>query len=836
MKKLLLLLLLIANTAGAYDPTPRADDKYTPAWCENQVAAYAPTADCDVANSRYEDAPLVHYLAEDAAASTVVVDKSGNYNGTSTRNTADFSTASGKISRGFDFYTGSSADDIDLGSDVIGARSSFSFCLWLTWDSRGVGDQGRLLDGASTYNIRVVGDKLTVLDVATANDYFATGVWKHFCFVRSGSSTDLYLNGEFAETLAATATNAIGRYIGNRADGNRSHDGKMDDIRIYNRALSAREIVDIYNEGSGHQLSGFSSRGKAVVINSNQQAVAWQCGVGVDNRENIWPHNSEEVNAWSKARATVDSNSAINPIDGATTADTLIEADDNNTHYASSSAIVVTSGVSYRFSIFAKKKERHITLRADMNPGTDAWLHADLDDCSIHSVSSGTGVASTLVNGWCRYELTFTASATSDVYPSVYTASVPGTYSYDGDVTTENGVYIWGGQFSRASADRTYIIRTGSNVVARDATSIEFSQTTLGYRPVLSGADSRENRLLQSENLQTTWSFPRAVALSATEFREDSTASNSHYAQQALNVVAGQTYRYEAQFKRGTGSRNVQFIVSHTSNAPAITLDLSDGSTLASANWTPTVATVGDYYRVSGTYTAAATETVYVRAFMADGSSTGYNGDGSSSIHFTKTVVQLASADPTYTATTTYPIYRGMAGRRTLVFDGVDDHFTTTKTVANLFTDSGKTLFAALRQNTYGAIQTIIGDNAVDDWNLESNAASPARFRVLNRDAGGADTITGAAISAVANTPYILSASHDGTNVYLRVNNALDNSGASGATNKTDRPIQISGYGAATGRHLNGPLSRLTTFNKVLPLSAQSDISKCYGRQVGANF
>lgn len=39
--------------------------------------------------------------------------------------------------------------------------------------------------------------------------------------------------------------------IGNVDDGTRSFDGKIDDVRIYNRALTPDEIRRLYNIGGG---------------------------------------------------------------------------------------------------------------------------------------------------------------------------------------------------------------------------------------------------------------------------------------------------------------------------------------------------------------------------------------------------------------------------------------------------------------------------------------------------------------------------------------------------------------------------------------------------------
>lgn len=65
----------------------------------------------------------------------------------------------------------------------------------------------------------------------------------------STTATDVYING-ISQTLTGnsfTSTHATGLSIGNRGDGNRPFLGIIDDVRIYNRALSASEVKQLYS-------------------------------------------------------------------------------------------------------------------------------------------------------------------------------------------------------------------------------------------------------------------------------------------------------------------------------------------------------------------------------------------------------------------------------------------------------------------------------------------------------------------------------------------------------------------------------------------------------------
>jgi hypothetical protein len=186
-------------------------------------------------------------------------------------------------------------------------------------------------------------------------------------------------------------------------------------------------------------------------------------------------------------------------------------------------------------------------------------------------------------------------------------------------------------------------------------------------------ADLRENKLKYSEDISqaATWPPTRTVVLSATEVREDSSASTSHYIKQTVPLNGGRTVRVSVSLKRGTGTRNARILLDLAADASA-TVSLADGSVGTNAGWlaTPTTALVGDYYVFSGTVALAAGDTAadfYIQ--IADAAlSTSYSGDGASSIHATKFQVADIEAPATYVATTTVPygthFYQSTAANR----------------------------------------------------------------------------------------------------------------------------------------------------------------------------
>ncbi len=79
---------------------------------------------------------------------------------------------------------------------------------------------------------------------ANSSDSVVTnGTWTNLTATNDGTTTRLYINGvlqkSFPETLSTGGSDVI--------VGNKGYIGFIDDLRIYNRAISASEVSDIYN-------------------------------------------------------------------------------------------------------------------------------------------------------------------------------------------------------------------------------------------------------------------------------------------------------------------------------------------------------------------------------------------------------------------------------------------------------------------------------------------------------------------------------------------------------------------------------------------------------------
>jgi Concanavalin A-like lectin/glucanases superfamily/Bacterial Ig domain len=116
----------------------------------------------------------------------------------------------------------------------------------------------------------------------TPANSLAYNSWNHVAIVYDSSSTsnnaDLYING-VKQTISKinspqgtqTANEGAG-IIGNRIPLNRGWDGLIDELRVYNRALSASEIVSLYDQGNSGPFN--FSLANSMSLSANQGSSA----------------------------------------------------------------------------------------------------------------------------------------------------------------------------------------------------------------------------------------------------------------------------------------------------------------------------------------------------------------------------------------------------------------------------------------------------------------------------------------------------------------------------------------------------------------------------------
>lgn len=169
------------------------------------------------------------------------------------------------------------ADASLTGLDINGANAKITIAAWVKLESAGLADYTytivsksnatsttyQFYMGASTdssKNISFVGavspdgtnPSGSELVLTTLNTY-ATGTWYHVAFVSDDTDLRIYIDGTLACTPVSYANgifnSAADFRIATLSTGWGRLDGLIDEVIVFDRALSAAEILDIYTNG-----------------------------------------------------------------------------------------------------------------------------------------------------------------------------------------------------------------------------------------------------------------------------------------------------------------------------------------------------------------------------------------------------------------------------------------------------------------------------------------------------------------------------------------------------------------------------------------------------------
>jgi hypothetical protein len=212
---------------------------------------------------------LVGWWKFDEGSGTQANDSSGNGN---TGTIAGATWTAGKLGQALSFDGVN--DAVDLGDNYDFPGQSFSVCAWANPDAGS--NTGYIIgkyDGSQGLYLRVNPSDSTAWTVGVTTSSgidgpggsLVRGAWQLVCGVINPSGTSyLYKNGVSIGSLLniqATADSAVSMTIGNRWDNQRQFAGAIDDVRIYNRALTAEDVAALYAAGN---WSTFIGRGTKI--------------------------------------------------------------------------------------------------------------------------------------------------------------------------------------------------------------------------------------------------------------------------------------------------------------------------------------------------------------------------------------------------------------------------------------------------------------------------------------------------------------------------------------------------------------------------------------------
>lgn len=208
----------------------------------------------------------------DNAANTTVADSAGSNTGTAAQNTSAITTT-GKINSAFNFngssdyiYTATQYSNPQIfsisawfktstasGRKIVGFESNQSGTASASYDRQiYMGTDGKVRFGWHDGSVN------TIASSSTLND----GNWHHAVATYNSGSASFYIDGNLQGSLFAVATGYTGYWrIGgyktaNWTNGSNGYfTGQIDDVRIFNSAITPDDVALLYNSGSGTESS-----------------------------------------------------------------------------------------------------------------------------------------------------------------------------------------------------------------------------------------------------------------------------------------------------------------------------------------------------------------------------------------------------------------------------------------------------------------------------------------------------------------------------------------------------------------------------------------------------
>lgn len=203
---------------------------------------------------------LVGFWAFQEGGGDLANDLSGNANHGTLNNMAFPPTAvsgwnAGRKGVGLKFD--GSDDYVDCGNDASLSSSSFTYSAWINITGAGSGNYngifGYINCGASSSRILLNSTDFFVIQDAGVGKIHGPNInrnqWYHMVLTFDGTTPLLYIDGKLERTgdSATFASDTNNIIIGNGAWlATYYFNGQIDEVRIYNRALSAEEIKQLY--------------------------------------------------------------------------------------------------------------------------------------------------------------------------------------------------------------------------------------------------------------------------------------------------------------------------------------------------------------------------------------------------------------------------------------------------------------------------------------------------------------------------------------------------------------------------------------------------------------
>jgi flagellar hook-associated protein 2 len=361
---------------------------------------------------------------------------------------------------------------------------------------------------------------------------------------------------------------------------------------------------------------------------------------------NIQPNSGDNLLAhsesfddpyWAAVEATIAANSsAVSAPDGQQTADAVVASANNTTHSLSTaSAVAVTAGETYTYSVYVKQGDRdEVRLALDGGPfsGTGDYADFNLDTGTVSTIGAGAGIDAANIEsvggGWYRISVTATATSSGSADFEITPKNTGASTAFAGDGSTASA-YVWGAQLHSES--------DGSLVMSNLTTA----QSSIG---------------------SDVTTAPDGTATADSLIGDATNNTHSVSNTDALSVTSGESYTFTTYLK-AAGRDRARLELSGTglfASSTYVDVNLTAGTVTATGSGadSATITSVGSgWYRVTVTAEATGSGSAQARIYAADASTgTTYTGDGATAdVYFwnPKVVSEATLTADGYIATTT---------------------------------------------------------------------------------------------------------------------------------------------------------------------------------------
>jgi glucuronoarabinoxylan endo-1,4-beta-xylanase len=240
---------------------------------------------------------LIAYWSFDETSGTSVADRSGNGNTGTLTSGAAFT--SGKINNGVNLN--GSGSWVNIPNKTL--AGNFTLAAWVYLSGTissadaliGQEGTGQCIDFSSG-KVRFYTGSSTAVQ---ATQTLSAGTWKHFTIRRSGSTISIYIDG---------VLNASGTYSGSfipkaigRGNAGTNTGGKIDEVYLYNRALSTTEITNLFGGTAARFIAPVNEEISAPIA---QPANTDELGVYpnplTNDKLTLYMYSEEPINATIK--------------------------------------------------------------------------------------------------------------------------------------------------------------------------------------------------------------------------------------------------------------------------------------------------------------------------------------------------------------------------------------------------------------------------------------------------------------------------------------------------------------------------------------------------------